>query len=195
MMPLLALSILAMTSTGPSLLQCDYGKKPTVEEVVLRKEGSGTNVTRIERARDKKWGRYDAVALVFNNDRGQLFDDHVMIASMELLVVPEPVPPELQGKDLKTYGGGWARLTSTENLQTRVLPVLKGCARNEIKTFHIDLDEIISHIADPLQFGRLWPWAIRVRFTILDRDGTMVAQGTGTIDVVPDASGDPPKAQ
>jgi hypothetical protein len=186
MMPLLALSLFALTSAG-SLTECDYSGKPAVEEVVFRKENSGTSVTRIERAKDKKWGRYDAVAVVFNNDR-LATSDLVTIASMDMLVVPSPVPPDLQGKDLKTFGGGWSILGTAEHLQARVLPDLKGCARTEFKTFHIDLDRIIANsFSEP---DRLWPWAIRVRFTILDRDGIILAHGTGTVDVVPDKSGD-----
>lgn len=175
---------------GPAATQVDCppdGRPPV--EVRFERPETGERLLRAEPL--PGGGRGRARVLASAQVRRRLaIGPTALLSSLETLVAPWPLPPELEGKDV-TKEVSWGVLVSHENLDARLLDGRLGCERQEAKVFEIDLDEILRE-GFTRQDDNLWLWALRVEVRLLDREGRLLAEGRGQLDLPPPEVTRPP---
>jgi hypothetical protein len=179
----IAVWLLAAAAVSAPSSACGWDGKPALEAMHFRRRGSDTSVNSVEHKRGSRWGRYLVSAELFNRHASS--QDVVLIASIEVIVAPRILPPELRGKDL-TKEVGWGVLADTEYVKSRVIRNLDGCLHTETQLFDIDLDKLLA--SKFTGDGGLWLWSLRVSGTLLAPNATVLSSAQAMLSIVPDES-------
>ena len=182
MRKLLALALLLAAVPIRATTTCDAGGAIAVSSVKFEKDRRAAAATIQNGNKAAQLGRYDVSAVILNGVKYS--PDLVVLGSMEMVVAPRVLPPELQGKDLGT-AVSWGTLHGIPNIKVEVLQDPRGCDSVPVRLFQLDLDELIErHFPDD---DTLWPWMIRVRVAVLDSDAKVFARGEGVLKLAPGA--------
>jgi len=195
MRPLLALVLLLAAGPSGAAAACEPDGPITVKSVQFVKDKPGAAAAKQSGSKGAQLGQYDVSVEIFNGLRYSR--DLVVLGSLEMIIAPRVLPPELEGKDLGV-AVSWGILSGIENIRVKVLQDPKGCASIAVKLFHLDMDDIIkkyfSHDAprdgEPPHGTPLWPWRFRVSVAILDSEAKVHARGEGMLKLAPEPISD-----
>jgi len=181
-MPIVLVLLMIATSSTTQPFTCEQNGTVGVENVRFLRQNKSEAAVVIDGGPDGNWGNVTAVVDVANH--GKIRSDKlVLLASMEALVAPYPLPPELKETTLATEVG-WGVIEPERNLVARVLESADACGRQRVELFNIDVDKLLRE-KFPSEPGRLWPWFIRVKVELLRRDGSTVSRAEQVLRIAP----------
>jgi hypothetical protein len=138
-----------------------------------------SGVTQIGPRPDGRWGKYGVVATVIASERNDFF----VLATLDAIVAPRVLPPELRNRDL-TREVSWGVVASSRNLSTQVLQRVRPLTRRPVQAFILDVDRLLRDSFSD-QNETLWPWAVRTTVRLLDRDGNVLASNSAVLRISP----------
>jgi hypothetical protein len=178
MIPLIAATLIAFCNVS------DAANQIAVQSVGYQPSGAASSghapkpITRIVPQTGNRWGRYDVVATVQNDD-GAL-NDVFVLSTVEVLVAPRELPPELRGRDLST-AVGWGVLVTSDYLASQVVR-LAPSARQTLRVLVLDIDRILARSFSSPD-DALWPYMFRTTVRIVNADGEVLASRAGLVMV------------
>ena len=181
----LAISLLLSTMGALVVPIVSTEDQPTVDAISFQTSANDATatapVTTLTAVKGGVVGRYDVVASIRNHKRS--YDDYFLLASVEAIVAPKVIPPELVGQDLTT-AVGWGYIATMDTLQAQVIRSIAPSDQVSRTVMILDVDEVLRRsFSDPDE--SLWPWAFRVTVYIVDRYGKALSHGSGVLRLNP----------
>jgi hypothetical protein len=130
--------------------------------------------------RNGKWGTYTVRAEI-KNPR-PTYEDHFVLLSIEEILAPLQLPEDLADCDLKN-AISWGHRVGQDNLASKVIKNIPGGKTLTLDLLTLDMIKILSGISD--EKSQLWPWALKATVRLVDRDGMILSESTGIIDIPP----------